>query len=323
MPNDSQILALFDPLWGDIDSDNTFPNKRPLLAHYTAIETMESILKNDEVWLSHPLCINDLEELRFGISESTAAFHNHHGIRKACKTAERHEALTSSYRHYLSRYESEHAFDVYIFCLSEHPADDEDGLLSMWRGYGANGNGAAIVFDTSKLNHEEGSPLLIAKVIYASAKDRIARITSYLDIFSSTLEKHEIPDEKLYLAAHAIFERMKIFSLFTKHSGFHEENEWRVVYMKERETDNKLAKMLHYFVSPNGIQPKLKLKIRPDEGIIAPGQSLEKLIHKIVLGPSLASPLTSSAVRRMLKLVGKERLTEKISVSSTPFRATR
>ena len=41
--------------------------------------------------------------------------------------------------------------DTYVFCLSEHAKDDTDGLLSMWRGYGGNGNGAAIVFDAGKL----------------------------------------------------------------------------------------------------------------------------------------------------------------------------
>jgi hypothetical protein len=42
--------------------------------------------------------------------------------------------------------------DTYIFCLSEYDeANEKEGLLSMWRGYGQNGNGAALVFNPAKI----------------------------------------------------------------------------------------------------------------------------------------------------------------------------
>jgi hypothetical protein len=58
-----------------------------------------------------------------------------------------------------------------LFCLSEHAKDDTDGRLSMWRGYGGNGNGAAIVFDTAKIAAREESPLVIAHVHDGTAQD--------------------------------------------------------------------------------------------------------------------------------------------------------
>src|SRR6185312_1309834 len=42
----------------------------------------------------------------------------------------------------------------------------------MWRGYGANGNGAAIVIDMAKINVTETSPLIIAKVSYDTSDAR-------------------------------------------------------------------------------------------------------------------------------------------------------
>jgi Protein of unknown function (DUF2971) len=59
----------------------------------------------------------------------------------------------------------------YVFCLSEHAKDDTDGRLSMWRGYGGNGSGAAIVFDTAKIAAREEMSLVIRHVHYGTAQD--------------------------------------------------------------------------------------------------------------------------------------------------------
>src|SRR6185312_16567078 len=70
------------------------------------------------------------------------------------------------------RFAKEHVLDTYVFCLSNHDKEDDDGRLSMWRGYGANGNGAAIVIDMAKINVTETSPLIIAKVSYDTSDAR-------------------------------------------------------------------------------------------------------------------------------------------------------
>jgi hypothetical protein len=55
-----ELFKLFDPLFADLRTADTFPTKRPLLAHYTSISVLEAMLRNDEVWLSNPLFMNDL-----------------------------------------------------------------------------------------------------------------------------------------------------------------------------------------------------------------------------------------------------------------------
>jgi Protein of unknown function (DUF2971) len=46
----------------------------------------------------------------------------------------------------------------------------------MWRGYGGNGSGVAIVYDTEQLPVWEESPLIIRKVEYGTDEDRIDRL---------------------------------------------------------------------------------------------------------------------------------------------------
>jgi hypothetical protein len=120
--------------------------------------------------------MNDLEEVRFGMTEGANLFLASSEIESACGSKERFNVLRSTFIYWYDTFAKEHALDLYVFCLSVHARENTDGLLSMWRGYGGNGNGAAIVFDAAKLAAREDSPLIIAKVHYDTANQRIDRL---------------------------------------------------------------------------------------------------------------------------------------------------
>ena len=54
-------------------------------------------------------------------------------------------------------------------------------------------------------------------------------------VFAEILGKSNIPDEKLSIGSYYFFQRLKMFAIFSKHLGFGEEREWRVVYMRDRD----------------------------------------------------------------------------------------
>ncbi len=319
--DDTQIHLLFRGLWSDIAESEEFYNRKPLLAHYTSIQTLEKIVTNKEIWFSNPLLMNDMEELRFVINEGQHLFHDHAELHKACGGKDRCLEIDAGFEVYYDQLSFEHAFDIYAFCFSEHKIGDADGLLSMWRGYGGNGKGAAIVFDTSKLAPIDGSPFILAKVHYLSRDDRKNWINTKLQELANIIRTNEIPDNKLYLASQAFFERLKVFALFTKHSGFKEEKEWRVVYLRDRDKDQRLNPMLGYAISDKGVEPKLKFKIAPVDGVTGEELSLEGLVDHIIVGPSVGGALALHGIRRMLEKSGHKGLAEKLKASSTPFRA--
>lgn len=318
---DAQLLQSFwGRLFADLDATPQFYDQKPLLAHYTSIGALEAILRNNEFWFSNPLYMNDLEEVRFGINEGVNAFLSSSALEDACGTKERAALLRHNFSFYHQRFDSEHVIDTYVFCLSEHDPADHDGLLSMWRGYAANGNGAAIVFDTGKLTPRDDTPLIIARVDYASTDARRLWIAEKIGILARILSSSAIPDDKLHVPAFAFFERLKTFAIFTKHPGFREEREWRAVYMPERDLPKAFTDMIGYAITPRGIEPKLKFKVQPLAGFIEDELSLDKIIDRIILGPTLSSPLAQASVAKMLDRIAPA-LKARVAASSIPFRA--
>jgi hypothetical protein len=154
----------YGPLWDDLRSSPEFSEAKPLLAHYTSIPVLEAIVRNKELWLSNPLYMNDLEEVRFGINEGVTAFVSSEKLVEACESKERVASIRRAFDYYYRKFDQEHVIDTFVFCTSEHERDDNDGLLSMWRGYGGNGNGAAIIFDASNIMARDDT-LIIMRLI--------------------------------------------------------------------------------------------------------------------------------------------------------------
>lgn len=312
--------AFWKPLISDWDLERSFPSVRPLLAHYTSINALEGIVGSEEIWFSHPLAMNDSEELRFGMQLGDSAFRGSRSLAVACKTPRRHGLLLNAFEGAFNHFWNAHAFDTYVFCTSEHDKDDNDGRLSMWRGYGGNGTGSAIVLNTAKLNVYSGSPLILDRVIYATRDERISWVQSRVALLAEMLRKIEPSDDQLHVPAIAFLERLKRFSLFTKDRGFHEENEWRAVYARERDQQKQLDGMFGYATGRSGILPRLKLKIVPLEGSFAKTFSLSELVDRIILGPSQSGPLALMTVRRMLAQLGKPDIAERVVASTIPYR---
>ncbi|SET44011.1 DUF2971 domain-containing protein [Pseudomonas graminis] len=319
MSFDEQIQSV---MWEDLDSEDDFPAQRPLLAHYTSVGVLDAMMGNNEIWFSNPLYMNDLEELRFGMVEGANAFRNNQELRAAIHNDHAFETMMGHFNNLFEAFETKHAFDTYIMCLAKHAPENNDGLLSMWRGYGAGGSGVAIVFDTKKIAVSESSPFIIGAVKYGTREDRLNWITTKINGLAKILSEQTLNDEELFSVAYQWIERLKIFAVFTKHNGFHEEQEWRIVYMSERDRHDKLKSMLGYTITPLGaVEPKLKFQVEPLDGLFGEHLSLESIIDRIILGPTTSTALAETAVKRMLSHRGKDALTEKIVASSIPFRS--
>jgi hypothetical protein len=291
MKTDIEISQSYDPLYNRFENHTRLLSDPPLLAHYTSIQVLEKILRDDEIWLSNPLFMNDLQEMRFGLNEGARLFGRAALLEEAAGTAERALILDQHFQQYFAKFDSEAAFDTYVFCVSEHAREDTDGLLSMWRGYGSHGNGAALIFNPANVTFVPNSILTLATVSYASTEKRLEELGTLLQQWGAITKALALPDDQLYHASYAALSIIKTYALTTKHSGFSEEKEWRLIYLAEHDTQGLLKPYLSHHIGPRGIEPKLKLKIGPIPSATADNFSLDQLLHAIILGPSLSSPL--------------------------------
>jgi hypothetical protein len=255
------------------------------------------------------------------INGSALSGNQHPAIRRACKTGERYEKLVNSFDTYFRAYDELHVLDNYVFCLSLHDKHRDDGKLSMWRGYGANGNGVAIVIDTAKLEPNRASPLIFAEVKYGTIEKRLNWINARANQFAKLLRLANLADEQLYIAAYAFIERIKRFALFTKHSGFEEEQEWRVLYNPERDTNKFLTGFFSHSVTERGVEPMLRFPVRHIPGLTEEDLSMTKIIDHILLGPTHNSYLASQSVKRMMENLKKPELAKRIRQSGIPYRS--
>jgi len=312
----------FDALFKDLDSENDFSIKKPFLAHYSSIANIENIISSKEIWLSNPLLMNDIEELRYGLVEAKDRFYNNNAIKKTCKNNDEYQKLLEIFNQNFDAFESNNAIDTYVFCLSNYNEEkNKDGLLSMWRGYGADGSGAAIIFDTSKIDANESSPFVFRKVDYLTREERIVKIDQKFDEFSDILKNNAFSDKELHEGVFYLFDRILLLSLFTKHRGFAEEQEWRIVYIKHRDIQNTYEKYCGYEIkNQKHIEPKLKLPIKPLTEYDSKDFSLEKIIDKIILGPSISQEMTLLVVKRMLEQHKMTQLRNRVFFSDIPYR---
>lgn len=323
--NQLGLGGLREDLWADHEEASEEPERRPLLAHYTSIEALESIVKSQELWLSNPRYTNDSEELRWVIEEAWARLYRHPRLLDVCnaiQSAEAHGTLTAGFGMAVDRFVREHLLDTYIFCFSEHEVEERDGRLSMWRGYGANGKGVCAVFDLSGLGDVKESPFVIAPVKYLTTQQRQAWLNSKIEQVASFLEsKVAWTKAELLGIAVAFFHRIRSAALFTKHKGFEEEREWRLVFHSDRDEAGKFQSMKSYQLGGStGIAPKLKLKLPELESILGTSVSFKEVIKAVVIGPTQRGELLRETFVRMLELNRVDLPPSSVHLSSIPYR---
>jgi DUF2971 family protein len=268
--------------------------------------------------------MNDHEEMRFGIQE---------GIRilREVSAGSTFSDLTDGipnfnellkyYLHFFNLFYNEVSKDVYVFCLSEYDfVNKPDGSLSMWRGYGANGSGVALVFNTSFLAIAEGSPLLIGKVRYGTAQERTNWIKEAFNKSLIILNAYGVHTQSIYQTAWHMFRLTLYHSLTAKHPGFEEEHEWRLVYLGDLDVHDLMKDRRSYLIRGNVVEPKLKFPIEPLKIDPPHRWDFDNILERIVLGPTHASSLALSSAKRMLECLGKPDYAKKLWVSEIPYR---
>jgi hypothetical protein len=322
----------------------------PELVHYTTAGGMEGILRNQTLWATHAMFLNDTSEMTAfaerlpGVLRPAigAGIDPHLGIPENQKLLERYggkdafvdrlvsETAGSLYAALLGTSVSAPYIEPYVlsFCTSDNVRVAHHGLLSQWRGYGP-GGGYALVFDTARfdaLMDAEAATwtwaaLMGGNVVYSSSSDNEIEeelgesLNEIRNSITEFLRTAGNPDalEPMYFALTQCACRYK-------HWGFGEEKEVRFVAIPanqqiiEETRRRKLPvseKPRHTFLRNGTTVPCLHLF----EGIASRTHNPLPLT-RILIGPHADKEKRQRAVRLLLEEL---ELDIPVSVSEIPY----
>ncbi|MDO8980307.1 MAG: DUF2971 domain-containing protein [Afipia sp.] len=290
--------------------------KKSRFVHYTSAETAVRIFQDQEVWMRKSSFMNDFMEIEYGIELLSANYKS--GRDKIGDIFDKMfpgflEKLEGRFNGWLPHFRT----DTYIACLSEHDdGEDRLGRLSMWRAYGG-ATGVAIVLN--------GAPMVAATDALKAYTSPVAYLnagkfeTEFQRLLSSVAQNADFVKAKGEDVALAnMFAAFRAAILCTKHPGFHEEREWRVIYSPSFQKSDRLIADLKTI---RGVpQPICRIPLRdaPEENLV--GIELPSFIERVIIGPTQFPEAIREAFVSMLSDAGMSDANSRVFISDIPLR---
>ncbi|BBD37073.1 hypothetical protein Amn_19530 [Aminobacter sp. Y103A] len=318
--NDDVGLRLESLLWSRVKEQNRriLKNKSKILVHYTSSSTLLNILQRQEVWMRNARGMNDFSEIRYARKLFLSYFldQNRRAVfAKACNDCHKNSfvSLSNFFDGNISYVENQ----TYITCLSIHDKKkDAGGRLSMWRGYGGGAVAAAVVIKKhSVMNLPFG--IIGVKVEYPDEKgffESIDEIKDYL-----IMHKNAFSSVPADIFIKFIVAKLQIILSTTKHPGFREEEEWRLLYMPNMFKSDPLE-ALKAQAAPKGI-PETIYKI-PIGKALGPQAvaTVDELVEQVIIGPCAEVDLAILAIKDALNEAKHRRWDKVVRSCGIPYR---
>jgi hypothetical protein len=282
-PNEIKIFQTFHPFAFDKTAKAYESAQR--FVHYTSAETALKMFRNREVWMRKSSCMNDFMEIQHGFACLRETTNAHAADLKRIFDGAfpgfigKLEPLFNSWLPALRN-------DTYIACLSEHDvAEDELGRLSMWRAYGGSAGVAVVLNGAPFIRPSDALKAYTNPVAYLGLDGFDREFKRFLEGVEANAPFVKALGEQFVYAR--VFDVFRSAVLCTKHPGFHEEREWRVIYSPSYAKSNRIKTEIE---SINGTpQPICKIPLAnvPEEGLT--GIELPELVERVIIGPNSVS----------------------------------
>lgn len=326
--------------------EEKFCDDHPVLYHYTNAQGLQGILDNHQLWATDIGYLNDSMERTMFFEKRlpfllpspvrkalVALYQEHQAARDVIAEMGGLEPAIAQTARQFAQNIRDHTMQfgrpfITSFC-THTPEDSEDGLLSQWRGYGLDG-GYALVFETVGLldlmnaEHAEFGyeHFGVSDAIYIgdNADERIA------DPNVEEMEKqvHDAVHQFLTTRSLDSFEIMyaaiNTLSCCTKHRGFSEEREVRIVAIPVGDYiypevlargDKRPRKRICHRVSGGVHVPYIKLFNDADR------DRKNLPIKSVIVGPHRERVKRRESVKSLLQAQGYEEV--QVSVSRIPY----
>ena len=281
--------------------------------HYTSVNAAINIISKNQVWLRHTSVMNDLMENKQGWVLFEESYKKHATVFEKMYKILMPGNETNLDNELQSLIKS--AMDnTYVASFSEHLKEENGiGRLSMWRAYGKGVTPLALVLRKSKMfydGHED--TLVFTPVNYLTKND----FEKKFDEMITRLEKklHLIKPEN----KQNVFNNLVIYFIYlittTKHHGFKEEKEWRLIHISKLFPLNFIQEEIEVIDGTPQIICKFSTKELPES------ISMNDLIEQIIIGPCLHPKVVKESLVKLLNENGIENANNKVKLSDIPLR---
>ena len=295
----------------------------PLLAgklrfvHYTNAETAMEIIRNREVWMRNSNIMNDFSEIEYGMVCLNEAYKSDTGTEfKRILEAEFPgiiDPLQDTFNGWLEHFRA----NTYVTCLSEH-RDDEDsyGRLSMWRAYGGANGIALVVNGTPFAANTQQLKAFSSPISYLNREQFREKFAVVVENLRNNIEYiRNLGKEQVF---GYVFSMFRFAVMCTKHPGFNEEKEWRIIYSPTMELSPKITEDVKIIGGVPQVIYKIPLEDDPENGLV--GAAIPSLVNRIIIGPTRFPATLRQAFVKALAEAGVNNPEAKVWVSDIPLR---
>lgn len=202
--------------------------------HYTSAEAAMKIIQTKRLWLRNIKCMSDYSEAQHGYTLLNEFFHNEANKTEFVSTLD--SCLPSVALKAVAKFDEwwrDIQFNTYVASISEHdaPTEDRHGRLSMWRGFGGSKSArVAIVLRIPAISTATVPVNVFFNPVVYQNKDKVyAEIKEVIENVKNNREFLSSMDESRLIAC--VFNMLVSGVTCSKHEGFHEEREWRAIYI--------------------------------------------------------------------------------------------
>lgn len=288
--------------------------------HYTSAANAISIIRNREVWMRNASEMNDFSEVEHGQRCLSAAWDSDVGERFRTILNQVDKDLADRLAQSFNERVDDRERASFIISVSEHGSaivdEDKYGRLSMWRAYGGDTNVGLVMNNAPFLNEVSNSNVFTLPVFYGDPQSFVNKFKHTVDAFENNIELSRRLGAD---CIHSLFESMFHFTaLSTKHPGFSEEREWRVILSPTMFLADRIPYNVEIVHGVPQVVYKFPFQDCLADGIV--GVEIPALLEEIIIGPTESVNVIGDALRLTLEDAGVQDASNRIKVSNIPLR---
>lgn len=290
------------------------------LVHYTTAENAMQILRTKTFWLRNVRCMNDYSEVQHGIGLLLKVFSGPDNDRINRLYAALDQVAPGAAKAAVELFNTwmPRLPDItFIGCLSQADKSETTGRLSMWRAYSAPSSGVALIMDkTPFVAQTDKLKAYSLPVAYLTDDQFVAGIDRCLDALQGVLPS--LVGLNPVTVQNTVFWWLLCMAVGLKHPAFEEEREWRIIYIPEMGESEAIVESVESIRGLPQIVQKIPLIDAPEFGLH--GASPDKLLERVIIGPTEFPLVLMDSFASLLKSVGIENAEDKITLSLIPLR---